>query len=60
VLLSVGADIWFSPRAESGDELRPFGHNRKDVSANAYLFVPSGQVELKNHGRMKTNGQIEG
>ena len=26
-LLSVGADIWFSPRAESGDELRPFDHN---------------------------------
>ena len=22
-LLSVGADIWFSPRAESGEELRP-------------------------------------
>ena len=39
-LLSVGADIWFSPRAESGDELRPFGHNHKVVSANAHLCPP--------------------
>jgi len=39
-LLSVGADIWFSPRAESGDELRPFDHNHKVVSANAHLCPP--------------------
>ena len=39
-LLSVGADIWFSPRAESGDELRPFVHNHKVVSANAHLCPP--------------------
>ena len=50
-LLSVGADIWFSPRAESGDELRPFDHNHKVVSANAHLTFGKQSKTAKSFGK---------
>ena len=45
--MSVGADIWFSPCAESGDELRPFDHKHFGVYLGAEVkghFVDNIEV----------------
>ena len=52
-LLSVGADIWFSPRAESGDELRPLGTTTKLFQLTPICALQASRAEEPRQNQNK-------